>query len=359
MAENSDGQEKSEQASQKRLRDGRERGQVSKSMDITTSAILLLGGLTVFIFGAPLMNNYMNFMEFILRNSWSIEVTYQNFIHNYAKILGFVALMILPIVLVIFFVSFFAEVAQVGLKVATKKFSELQDFKKIFKLGEGLKKIFFSSRSIFELVKNFAKVIFLGLVIYSTLSSKFEDITSFAKMPYFEIATFMSSTALEILLKMGILYLLIAIADYIFQKWKFTEDMKMTKQEVKDEHKQMEGDPKLKGQLRSLMRSRIRSLMIENVKEADVVITNPTHFAVAVKYQEGASSAPLVIAKGLDFLALRIREVATEFEVPIVEEPPLARALYANVEIDEEIPEELFKAVAEVLAYVYSLQGRV
>lgn len=358
MAENSDGQEKSEQASSKRLKDGRERGQVSKSTDITTAAILLLGGLSVFIFGSPMMANYMNFMEFVLANSWSIEVTYQNFIHNYASILGFVALLILPIVTVIFLVSFGAEVSQVGLKVATKKFAELQDLKKIYQIGQGLKKIFFSSKSIFELVKNFAKVIFLGLVIYSTLSSKFSEITSFAQLPYFEIANFMSSTALEILLKIGLLYLIIAIADYLFQKWRFSEDMKMTKQEVKDEQKQMEGDPKLKGQLRSLMRSRIRSLMINNVQEADVVITNPTHYAVAVKYQEGSNSAPIVLAKGLDFLALRIREKADEFDVPIVEEPPLARALYANVEIDEEIPEELFKAVAEVLAYVYSLQGR-
>lgn len=166
----------------------------------------------------------------------------------------------------------------------------------------------------------------------------------------------MSSMALEILLKMGIIYIIIAVADYVYQKWKFGEDMKMTKQETKDERKQMEGDPKVKAQFRSLMRNRIRKLMIDNVGEADVVITNPTHFAVAIKYDQIASGAPVLLAKGLDFIAYQIREKAKETGVPIVENPPLARAIYRNVEVDEEIPEELFKAVAEVLAYVYSLK---
>lgn len=187
MAENQDGQEKSERASEKRLKDARERGQVSKSMDITTSAVLLLGGLSVFVFGGPMLDNIMNFMGHIIENSWSIEITYQNFMSNYTSILGMIALLILPIISVIYVVILSAEIAQVGLKVATKKFSELQDFKKIYQIGAGLKKIFFSSRSIFELVKNFAKVIFLGLVIYSTISRKFEDVVGFAQMPFNEI----------------------------------------------------------------------------------------------------------------------------------------------------------------------------
>lgn len=356
MAENQDGQEKSEQASDKRLRDARERGQVSKSMDITTSAVLLLGGLSVFVFGAPMVNNLMNFMGHTLANSWSVELTYQNFLHNYTDVLGMIALLILPIISVIYVVVLSAEISQVGFKVATKKFSEFQDAKKIYQIGAGLKKIFFSSRSIFELVKNFSKVLFLGLIIYTTISSRFEEVVGFAQMPFAEIGVFMSSMALEILLKMGIIYIIIAVADYVYQKWKFKEDMKMTKQEVKDERKQMEGDPKVKAQFRSLMRNRIRKLMVDNVGDADVVITNPTHFAVAIKYDQMQSAAPVLLAKGLDFIAAQIREKAKEAGVPIVENPPLARSVYHNVEVDEEIPEELFKAVAEVLAYVYSLK---
>lgn len=356
MAENKEGQEKTEDATRKRLDDGRERGQVSKSMDITTSAVLLLGGLSVFVFGIPLINNYMSFMTHILQNSSQMTINYENFISYYPKIIGYIAGLILPVILIIFFIVLTSEVSQVGLKVAWKKFSEFEDLKKIFKIGAGLKKIFFSSRSIFELAKNFAKIILLGSVILTTLYGNFEEVLSMVEKPYMEIGLLMSSLALEILLKMGIVYIIIAISDFIYQRWKFKEDMKMTKQEVKDEHKQMEGDPKVKGQFRSLMRQRVRKAMISSVAEADVVITNPTHFAVAIKYDQSKMFAPKVIAKGADFIALQIREKAKENNVIIYEEPPLARALFYNVEINQEIPENLFKAVAEVLAYVYSLK---
>lgn len=356
MAENKEGQEKSEDATRKRLDDGRERGQVSKSMDVTTSAVLLIGGLSVFVFGIPLINNYMHFMTSVLQNSSQINVNYENFIAYYPKIIAYIAGLVLPIIVIIFFIVLTSEVSQVGLKVAWKKFSEFEDLKKIFRLGEGLKKIFFSSRSIFELIKNFAKITLLGLIIFSTLYGNIDDVLSIGEKPYMEIGTLMSSLALEILVKMGIAYILIALSDFLYQKWKFKQDMKMTKQEVKDEHKQMEGDPKVKGQFRNLMRNRIRKMMINSVSEADVVITNPTHFAVAIKYDQSMMGAPRVIAKGADFIAMQIREKAKENNVIIYEEPPLARALYYNVEVNQEIPENLFRAVAEVLAYVYSLK---
>lgn len=356
MAENKEGQEKSEDATRKRLDDGRDRGQVSKSADVTTSAVLLIGGLSVFVFGIPLINNYMTFMSHILQNSSQISINYENFISYYPKIIGYTAGLILPVILIIFFIVLSSEVSQVGLKVAWKKFSEAEDLKKIFKIGAGLKKIFFSSRSIFELVKNFAKITFLGAVIFTTLYGNFEQVLSMVEKPYMEIGLLMSSLALEILIKMGIVYMLIAFSDYIYQKWKFKQDMKMTKQEVKDEHKQIEGDPRVKGQFRSLMRQRVRKAMINSVSEADVVITNPTHFAVAIKYDQGKMFAPRVVAKGADFIAKQIREKAKENNVVIYQEPPLARALYYNVDINQEIPENLFKAVAEVLAYVYSLK---
>lgn len=358
MAENKDGSEKSEDATRKRLDDGRERGQVSKSSDVTTSAVLLIGGVAVFVFGIPLINNYMSFMTQVLQNSAQININYENFISYYPKVIGYVAGLVLPVILIIFFIVLTSEVSQVGLKVAWKKFEEFEDLKKIFKIGAGLKKIFFSSRSIFELVKNFAKIGFLGAIIISTLYGNIEDVLSMVEKPYMEIGTLMSGLALEILLKMGTVYILIAVSDYIYQKWKFKEDMKMTKQEVKDEHKQMEGDPKVKGQFRSLMRQRVRKAMINSVADADVIITNPTHFAVAIKYDQTKMFAPKVIAKGADFIAQQIREKAKENNVIIYEEPPLARALYYNVDINQDIPEDLFKAVAEVLAYVYSLNEK-
>jgi len=356
MAENKEGQEKSEPASKKKMDDGRLRGQISKSTDVTTSAVILLGGISIFIFGGPFIDNYKSFMGYFLQNSAQIPLSYQNFIDYYPKIIGYIATILLPIVLMIFFIVLASEIGQVGLKVATKKFSEFEDLKKIFKIGSGLKKIFFSSRSLFELAKNFAKIGFLGFIIFWQLYSNFDDIISISEKPFQEIGSFMFLLAMKITMIMGLVYILIAYSDYIFQKWKHKVDMKMTKQEVKDEVKQQDGDPKIKAQFKALIRQRLRKMMVSSVADADVVITNPTHFAVALKYKHGDSTAPIVIAKGIDFIALQIRMKAEEFNVPIVEEPPLARTLYQNVEVNQEIPEDLFKAVAQILAYVYSLK---
>ena len=357
MAENKDGQEKTEQATKRRIDDGRDRGQVAKSIDVTTAAILLFGGTSVFIIGGPFFSNYRGFMSSLLHNSSQLDVTYQNVLNYYPSLLGYISLMLVPIMLLIFAITLTSEISQVGLKVATKKFSELEDLKKIFRIGAGLKKIFFSSRSIFELIKNFAKIFVLGIVIYSTIAGEFDTVVSISEKPYQGIGPYMVSLALEILIKVGVLYIIIAISDYIFQKWKFSQDMKMTKQEVKDEQKQQEGDPKVKSQLRALMKSRIRSLMVDNVKDADVVVTNPTHFAVALKYSQGNMNSPIVVAKGLDFIAKQIRDKAEEHNVIIYEDPPLARTLFYSVDVEQEIPETLFKAVAQVLAYVYSIKG--
>ena len=146
--------------------------------------------------------------------------------------------------------------------------------------------------------------------------------------------------------------------DYFYQKYKFRQDMKMTKQEVKEENKQTEGDPKIKARLRAIMRQRFRKMMMKGAGDADVVITNPTHFAVALQYKHGDMEAPVVVAKGVDYLAQQIKKIAEEKGIPVVEEPPLARNLYYNVDINEEIPEDLFKAVAQILAYVYQLRGQ-
>jgi flagellar biosynthetic protein FlhB len=169
----------------------------------------------------------------------------------------------------------------------------------------------------------------------------------------------MASISIELVIKVGVVYIVIAVSDALFQKWQHKEDLKMTKQEVKDENKQSEGDPMVKARMRQIMRSKIRSAMMKSTAEADVVITNPTHYAVALKYEMGQMTAPKVVAKGADFLAARIREIATDNNVPIVEEPPLARAIYFNVEVDDEIPENLFKAVAQILAYIYNLKKKM
>ncbi|HRP01305.1 MAG TPA: flagellar biosynthesis protein FlhB [Candidatus Kapabacteria bacterium] len=356
MAENQDGQEKTEQATPKRLTDARDKGQVSKSVDVTTAGILLLGGMTLFMFGKPFMSNFQDFMKEVLRNSASISITEANIQFLFGKLMTTMAVLILPIIGIITVIAFLGEVSQVGFRIANKKFTEGLNFKQIFNPFSGMKRLFLSKNSLFELAKNLLKVIILGLVVWSVLYDKDVMLLSLMERPFFEVGRFMTDIAFEMLWKVGIVYIAIALADFYYQRWQFKDNMKMTKKEIKDENKQSEGDPHIKSRLRSQMRNRIRKLMLKNVQTADVIVTNPTHFAVALSYKSGVNSAPIVVAKGVDFLAQKIKMIGYEHDIPIVENPPLARELYKIVEVDQEIPENLFKAVAEVLAYVYSLK---
>jgi flagellar biosynthetic protein FlhB len=358
MAENKDGQEKSELPSRKRLLEAQERGNVAKSTDVTTAGLILLGGLTVYLFGDNLFDTYKGFMSTALMNSSSITIDDESIVRQIHIMIGFLAKILLPIIAVIFLIAYAGEVSQVGFQVASKKFTEGLKWKQIFNPFSGLKKIFFSKRSIFELIKSLAKILVLGLVVVFTLRGRDEEIIALLEKPYFEIGNYMASISIELVIKVGVVYIVIAVSDALFQKWQHKEDLKMTKQEVKDENKQSEGDPMVKARMRQIMRSKIRSAMMKSTAEADVVITNPTHYAVALKYEMGQMTAPKVVAKGADFLAARIREIATDNNVPIVEEPPLARAIYFNVEVDDEIPENLFKAVAQILAYIYNLKKK-
>lgn len=356
MAENKDGQEKSEPASAKRLQEARQRGQVSKSIDVTTAVILLFGTITFLIFGGPMIDSLKEFMKETFRGISTIQITQSNIITHFKSLLLFLASILLPILTLIFIVTLATEISQTGIQLATKKFTEGAQLKQLKNPFSGLKKIFFSSRSFFELGKSIAKILVLGFVAYTVLDDNAIFTLSLVQMSFYEIAEHMARVTFELMIKVGLVYILIAVVDYFYQKYKFKEDMKMTKQEVKEEGKQAEGDPKVKAHLRSLMRGRIRRLMMKNVEEADVVITNPTHFAVALKYKPGAMNAPVVVAKGADFLAAQIRKKANENDIPIVEEPPLARALFFSVDVDQPIPENLFKAVAQILAYVYHLK---
>jgi flagellar biosynthetic protein FlhB len=325
-------------------------------MDVTTAAVLLVGGIIVFLMGSPMMADIQKFMQVIFIESSNIELTTQNISGYYFKFILFFLKLILPIVSIIFLVVLVAEISQTGLHIATKKFTEGLNFKQIFNPLSGLKKIFFSGRSIFELTKSVIKIIILGFVVYGILESRAEETIDLIEKPISDIGSFLAEISLEIVVKVGAVYILIAVTDMIYQRYRYKEDLKMTKQEVKEESKQAEGDPRVKARLRSIMRSRIRKLMLKNVKTADVVITNPTHYAVAIAYNSAKMSAPVVVAKGADYLAASIRQIAEENSIPIVEQPPLARALFFSTDVDMEIPENLFKAVAQVLAYVYQLR---
>ena len=266
-----------------------------------------------------------------------------------------ILIIVAPIFLIGFLIAFVVDVAQVKWKPTLDplkpKFSKLNPLK-------GFKKIF-SVNALVELVKSIAKIGLILYICYGFLKDKWPILLNLYDVTLMQALQIAASTVTDLGIRIALFYMFIAFADFAYQKIKFKNDMKMTKQEVKEEYKQQEGDPQIKGKIRQKMRESSMRRMMQELPQADVVITNPTHYAVAIKYDPDVADAPVVIAKGEDYLAARIREAARENNIEIVENKPLARMLYANVDIGQQVPPELYQAVAEVLAFVYQLQGRI
>jgi len=274
------------------------------------------------------------------------------------KLGSFFLLLLLPFLGIALLVGLASEISQVGLRWAGKKFTTGIKNAPLFHPMRGLRRIFLSKDTAVQLGKNFAKILVIGIIVWDVLRRRTDQVLTLMAQPVETLAQTIDSLGFELVLNVSLVYALIAIADFLYQRRRFRQEMKMTKQEVKDELKQQEGDMQVKQRIRQIARQRLRKLMLQRVKHADVVVTNPTHYAVALEYERGAMDAPRVVAKGVDYLAEQIRRIARESNVPIVEDPPLARALYASCEVDDEIPESLFRAVARVLAYVYRLRTR-
>ena len=262
-------------------------------------------------------------------------------------------LIMLPFMAFGFVVTLLVSIVQVGWKVSTKpmkpelsKLNPLNGFKRIF-----------SKDSLFELVKSILKIVIIIYIAYTSIKDNANDLFALYDLGLNQAVALVGTLIINTGIKISIVYLVIGLADFIYQKHKFNEDMKMTKQEVKDEYKNTEGDPQIKGRQRRKMQEVSQKRMMQDVPKADVVITNPTHFAVALKYEAKVSSAPVVLAKGEDYLAQKIKEVARENKIEVVENKPLARMLYHNVDVGAEIPPELYQAVAEVLAAVYKAKN--
>ena len=213
----------------------------------------------------------------------------------------------------------------------------------------------FSVKSLVQLVKNLAVVVLIAFLGYQFLIGNYQEVLQIYSVYFPELGPPVINLVIEIFAEIALVMVIIAIIDYVLQKKMFMKDMRMTKQEIKDEYKQMEGDPKIKGKIRQKQREMSQRRMMESVADATVVVTNPTHYAVALKYEDGQMEAPKVVAKGADLIALKIKEVALQNNVPIMENKPLARMLYDKVEIEEEVPQEMYQAVAEILAMVYNL----
>lgn len=355
------GGEKTEPATQKKLTDARKEGQVAKSREIANGlgllALFLLIKLWVGRIGIQLMSVFPGIYNRIPETVtfWRGNMPERDITIAFRILVWDTLLIIAPILIVGVVVAFVCDIAQVKWQPTAKplkpKFSKLNPI-------NGVKRLF-SANSLVELVKSIAKIGLILYICYSYLKDKWGLLFLIYDMPLMQAIGTVAEVVADLGIRISAVYMIIAFSDFAYQKVKFKNDMKMTKQEIKEEFKQQEGDPQVKGQIRQKMREASRRRMMQELPKADVVITNPTHYAVAIKYDPEVADAPIVIAKGEDYLAARIKEIARENQIEIVENKPLARMLYANVDIGQAVPPELYQAVAEVLAFVYRLQGKI
>lgn len=360
FAKDGPGGEKTEQPTAKKLDDARKEGQVAKSREIANACGLLAAFIIMKVYVGQIGTGLMEYLAGVYNQIPDVIKMYNGILPVAAvtvliKSMAYqIALICLPVLLVSFVVAFLCDVVQVKWRPTTKplqpKFSKMDPIK-------GFGRIF-SANSIMELIKSIVKLAVIGYMVYSYLSGRVQEIFLLYDMEIRQAIGLIGEIVTDLGIRIAAVYMVIALLDFAYQKWKFKEDMKMTKQEVKDEYKNQEGDPQVKGKQKQRMREASTRRMMQQLPEADVVITNPTHYAVAIKYDPDRYDAPYVLAKGEDFLAQRIKGIAKENDIEIVENKPLARMLYANVDIGELVPPELYQAVAEVLAFVYHLKGR-
>lgn len=344
--------EKTEDPTAKRQADARKKGQVGKSQEVNSAFVILSAFVALKILGGYMYQQMAAYMIFIFAN-FPQEITIQSVMYILMDIMLVLAKTALPIMLSIMVIAIVVNVYQVGFNFTlTPLMPKLEKLDPI----NGAKKMF-SKRSLVELVKSILKIIIIGYFIYQFLKEQMGYLPELIFSDIFASLQFFSGMVFDLAFQIcGVLIVLAAI-DFMYQKWEHKQSLKMSKQDVKEEMKQSEGDPQIKGKIKQKQRALAMQRMMQEVPKADVIVTNPTHYAVALKYAEGMT-APVVVAKGQDLVAQRIKEIAKEAKVVIVENKPLARALYAAAEVGDIVPQELYKSVAEVLAYVYRLKKK-
>lgn len=319
---------------------------------MSSVALLLSGLMTLSWGGAFFYQQLTQILRHYLGHAAGIRVNADNLRHIALMALEQFALVMAPLFLVLAAVAVLANFLQVGPVWSGKALQP--NFGKI-NPAEGIKRLF-SPQSLAELAKSLLKITIVGAIAYFTVAGELDRLLPLLDQTPYQILAFLGDVCGRLFWRVCLVLAALAVLDFLFQKWQWERDHRMTKQEVKEEYKQTEGDPKVKARIRSIQRDMARKRMMAAVPEADVVITNPTHLAVALQYESGKMEAPVVTAKGAGLIAERIREIAREHDVPIVEDRPLARNLYKSVEVGRPIPEALYQAVAEVLAYVYRLR---
>ncbi|MDR0354893.1 MAG: flagellar biosynthesis protein FlhB [Deltaproteobacteria bacterium] len=350
-----DSGEKTEEATAHKLSQAREKGQVPKSMEVTASIVLLTGCFVLVVFGPAGWDRVEGIFRHFFYRAVEIDVTQAGILEISRLILKESLILILPVSVAILIASVAVNLYQLGgfMVVSETIVPKLEKINFISGFGR-----FFKLKTLVECLKSIFKMTIIFLMGYLVIKDHLDDFILMVDMNVLTIGVLVLRISLEIFVKTCLLLLVLSLLDYGYQRWQFMQDMKMTKQEVKDEYKQIEGDPIVKNRIRQAQREASKKRQLNDVPKADVVIANPTHFAVALLYDKTKAPAPVVLAKGQDFMALRIKDVARENKVPIVENKPLAQALYKAVEVGQIIPTEFYKAVAEVLSYIYKVKGR-
>jgi flagellar biosynthetic protein FlhB len=346
-----DEEEKTEEPTSKKIDDAKKEGNVPKSMEVPGAAILFFSSVYLLFFADGLYFELKKMMHYTYSFIGEPMDGPVYFSITYTIIMALLYAMI-PLFIIVFVMGFAFNVMQFGFINAPLKF----DIKKIDPIS-GIKNVF-SFKKVLEALKLFLKLTIIFVVMVILLLLVWNDILAMMDMGVGASIHVMITLTTYFLAAILLIIIIFAIIDFFFTRYYYFKQLKMSKQEVKDEHKQMEGDPLVKGRIRSIQMKMARQRMLADVSEADVVITNPTHYAVALTYKQNEQSAPKLVAKGIDFLALKIKDIARENKVPIIENPALARALYDQVEIEMEIPSEFYQAIAEIFTYIYQLNDK-
>lgn len=341
------------EASQQKLRKARQDGQVVKSKDLSTALAIIIMFSAIYLLGPFIWGQLTALFTVIYEQIPNKHLNEIGYAYIFTKTVLPTALILLPILILASFTGILGDLIQIGPLFTTKpmefnaeKFNPTKYFKNLA-----------SPKTLFDLLKNIAKVIILGVIGYKVYTSHFEDILNLAAVDNdFAVLIQFGSLILDFVIKAGIAFLIIAAADYGVTKWKFLQDQKMSFKEVKDEYKNSEGDPNVKAALRQRRQQLLQQKMMDAVTTCDFVVTNPTHVACAIKYDAATMESPTLVAKGTELFAQKIKDIAREHNIPIIENPPVARALFRFVEINRQIPPDMYKAIAEILIFVYKLK---
>lgn len=347
-------EERTEQATPRRREEARKRGQVPKSREISSVMVLLAGGSVLFFLGSVMVRQISELTIQYLGQVGSLSLTPDNIHGLNLRVIQSILIILAPVLITVLVISILSHYIQSGPVLATEtikpewsKISPLKGFSRIF-----------SKQSLVELLKSIFKILIIGGVAYSLIKKEISPILLLTGQDPNATLQYLRSISWSLLLKVGLVMLALAGADYLFQRWSYEKNLRMTKQEVKEEMKSTEGDPLIKSRIRSIQRQLARRRMMADVPKADVIITNPTHLAVALRYQMKEMEAPKVVAKGAGLIAERIIKIGREHQIPLIENKPLAQALYRSVEIGQMIPSSLYQVVADILAYVYRIKNK-